>query len=117
MKDVTLETVGGGAAGDLFAKHLPEILANIQDPNTDATKPRSITISITLSPRPDRESAMVVIKAAAKLAPVIPAAGTIHIGQRGGKLVAVTQDLRQGSLFPDGAPDPSVLPIDRSAER
>lgn len=117
MEDVTLDNVGGGAAPQLFERHLPEILANIQDLNTDAKKARKITLEVVFNPTPDREAATVVVRSKVSLAPTNPAAGMVHMGRRNGRLVAVTQDIRQGTLFEDGSPDPSVVPIERSAER
>lgn len=53
VKDVSLDDLAGGALRVRVAQALQEILANIDDPNTDH-KPRKITIEVVLEPTKDR---------------------------------------------------------------
>lgn len=108
LREVTLETVGGGAALELFERELRDVLKNIQDPNTDAEATRSIALTVSFSPHEDRESAGIAVAAKTKLAPARPHVSHVYIGQKDGRLLAVEHDPRQSDLFRD---DGSVRPI------
>lgn len=53
----TLNDMMGGAVTERFNAALKTVLANVFDPNTDATKKRKITIELTVSPSKDRSTA------------------------------------------------------------
>ena len=112
---VNLETLAGGAAGELFDLEFERILKNIQDPNTDPTAKRQITLTVTIQADEIRESAVAMVNVVAKLAPVRPHKSAMYLGEREGRMVAVTFDPRQGSLFEPDA-DPAVSPINRKSE-
>lgn len=50
---VSLDALAGGALQQRFGQALAEVLANIDDPNTDG-KPREIAIKVVLEPSKDR---------------------------------------------------------------
>lgn len=85
FKKVTLETIGGGAALELFEHKLQEALANIDDQNTAATAKRKVILEITLTPDRERESAEVAIGCSTKLAPITPAQAKMHFGREEGR--------------------------------
>lgn len=89
LSEVTLEGVASGAAPELFAKVWGEILANIQDPNTEPTAARSATLKVTVTPAEDRESGELTVALSSKLAPPRPVSAKIYMGRRDGRLVAV----------------------------
>lgn len=55
VKEVSLDELAGGALRERFAQALEEILANIDDPNTDH-KPRKISVEVVLAPNKDRSA-------------------------------------------------------------
>jgi hypothetical protein len=110
--DITLETVGGGAAAELFERELATVLQNIQDPNTTALTKRRIRLDFVVVPTEDRAQATVGVFASSTLAPIKPAVSTLYMGRRQGRLVAVGYDPRQTELFPDTTDEePGVIPI------
>lgn len=54
--DVTLENFGNGALAEKFNAALQAIAENIQDPNTDPTAAREITVKVKLKPDHKREN-------------------------------------------------------------
>ena len=53
--DLSLDELAGGALRERFVTALRDVLANIDDPNTDR-KPRKIVATITLEPNKDRSA-------------------------------------------------------------
>jgi hypothetical protein len=85
---IDLTTIGDGAACDVFAEELTKVLANIEDVNCLATKPRTITLTITFTPDLDRETAEVIIASKTTLAPLAPARSKVTVSRDKGKLAA-----------------------------
>ena len=54
MGDLSLGTLKGGAAIELFDLELDKVMDNIQDPNTEPTEAREITLKVTIKPDEDR---------------------------------------------------------------
>jgi hypothetical protein len=69
MPEITLDTLAGGAVRERVQRELDVLLANIADPNTDAKKARSLTLTIKLKPDINREIVDVEISAKASLVP------------------------------------------------
>jgi hypothetical protein len=57
MHEVSLVTIGGGAAVELFDDALKEALRNIADPNTEAKTPRDIVLKVRIRPSESRDCA------------------------------------------------------------
>ncbi len=98
---INLMNIGNGALVELFDHELNKVLSNIKDPNTDATKARTITFSVKFLPHGDRSGMQTIVSANSKLAtvPAIPA-GTIFIAKnREGNLQAYSHDIRQAEMF------------------
>jgi hypothetical protein len=107
---VTLLSLKGGAAVELFDRALEEVLRNIQDPNTEAEARRKIVLEFIFEPGKDRDVGSVFIKPSTRLAGAKPEATIVYIGRRaGGKLMAVENNPRQ-LAFDQGKPGPT--PID-----
>lgn len=104
MQGVTLDTLGSGALGELFAEELARVLANIHDPNTDPTVKRKIAIEVTFKPKKDREVSDVDIKCTSRIAPIVTVSTQLFIGKHQGKFIAVENDPRQGSFFDQEQP-------------
>lgn len=103
---VTIETIGGGALGELFETELRRILENIADPNTDSKSKRVMSIQIAFKPSRDRDVADVELKCSSKLAGINSVSSTLYMGRYQGKLIAVENDPRQQALFDQQAPAP-----------
>jgi hypothetical protein len=99
MQEVTLDTIGGGALSELFTAELARILSNITDPNTDATKKRTMTITVTFKPNKNRDVADVDLTCGTKLAGIMTVSTQLFMGKHHGKLIAVESDPRQSELF------------------
>lgn len=116
MKEVTLETLKGGAAPELWQMEFERVLENIQDPQTDPEAKRKITLEVVFSPNETREDMIAEIKVKSKLAPPKPEGAIVYMGRKEGRLVALGYDPRQGNLFGDEEKDPDVTPIDTRKE-
>ncbi|NCD04922.1 MAG: hypothetical protein EOL97_02275 [Spirochaetia bacterium] len=62
--------IGSGVIEEQFNRSLSKVLENIEDPATEATNTRKITLGITFKPTKDRGLAEVEIKCSEALAPV-----------------------------------------------
>ena len=98
-KGVTLDTIGGGALGELFAAELAHVLANIADPNTETKTKRTIAIAVHFKPNRDRDVADVELTCSSKLAGIMTVSTQLFMGRHQGKLIAVENDPRQSNLF------------------
>ena len=76
----TLTEIGRGAAVERFDLELQKVLDNIQDPNTDAKKARSVVLKFTITPDEDRGVGKYAIDAQAKLAPLKSHPGRVFLG-------------------------------------
>jgi hypothetical protein len=92
---ISLETLGQGAAIELFSEELRKVLDNVLDPNTKATAVRSVTLKFIIKPDEDRAFASTALECAAKLAPTRPVGVPIYIGKHGGLAVATERDTKQ----------------------
>lgn len=96
---VTLETIGNGAATEMFEEELTKVLENIMDPNTDGKAIREITVKVRAKPHKDRSGAQFTIDVTSKLAPITGVTDQMFFGRENGKLTAYESDLRQANLF------------------
>lgn len=108
---VTLDTIGGKAAGELFDAELSRVLQNIADPNTDAKAKRVITLTFTFKPGKERTAAKVETKCKATLAGINSVESDVFIGMSKGKLIAVENDPRQGQLFDQQKQGPQLASV------
>jgi len=115
-KELDITTVARGAAPELFAHGLKEILANIKDPNTATKAKREIILKFTFEPHEDREdtrSEMVTyVEMKVKHAPVVPVASFAFISRRGNEITASVNDVQQGDPL---KPDSGVVPMRQPA--
>lgn len=68
MSHVNLDKLAGGAFAEKLNDALLEVAENIQNPNTDATAKRGITINIKFSPSKNRQMVSAQIAVSTKLA-------------------------------------------------
>ncbi|MCM2675598.1 replication terminator protein [Alkalicoccobacillus plakortidis] len=69
MSGIDLNNFADGGLAEKFNDELQKVLENMADPNTDPTKVRSITLSVSLKGDKKREVADVSVRATSKLQP------------------------------------------------
>lgn len=69
MSQIDLNELAGGAMAERIAIELQHLAGNIADPNTKATAPRKLSVTITVTPDAEREIAAAVIDVKTSLAP------------------------------------------------
>jgi len=109
---VTLDTICGGAAHQMFQREMEKVIENILDPNADESKARKITLEVVI--RPDRKTAgkcNYILQATSKLAPISPQGSELFVGKKEGKFIAMEHDLRQQALFPQTDTVPFPQPV------
>jgi len=123
---VSLETLGGGASGrmsaavELFNLEFQRVLDNCMDPNTKPTAKRQVILTVKLTPDENRESCVVEISAASKIAAVRPYPTHIFLGKDAGRVVAVEHDPKQMNVFREIEEEKvrrnaeNVLPMERT---
>lgn len=111
---VTLVSLKGGAAVELFDRALEDVLKNIADVNTDPKAVRKISLDFVFKPGEERDTGAVLIRANTKLAGIQPAGTIVYFGRLGGKLAAVENNPKQ-LTFDQGKPGP--VPIDAAARK
>ena len=89
-----LDDVMDGAIEARFNHAMLEVLENIADPNTEATKARKITLTVTIKPNDDRGFAAAVAEAKATLVPRKPVATYISLDIDGAK-ATITEQTRE----------------------
>lgn len=68
--NINLETLAGGAFTEKLNEALMQVAENIQNPNTDATTKRAITVNIKFTPNKSRQMVSTSIAVTtAKLSP------------------------------------------------
>lgn len=99
-KDVSLATLGGGAAVERFDYELERVLQNIADHNTNATAVREVTLTVKIKPNEDRSFSVVDINAKSKLAAMKPAVTSIHLSEGLNGVVQATEfNPQQQTIF------------------
>lgn len=96
-EQVTLATLRGGAAVEMFDAELQRVLDNIMDPNTTLVA-RNVTIKVTIKPDNDRGVGNVAIEVGSKLASPIPVSSRFYLGKDRGKAVAFEYNPEQLKL-------------------
>ncbi|PKR85035.1 replication terminator protein [Heyndrickxia camelliae] len=66
---IDLNTFADGALSERFNQELQKILENIADPNTDASKKRKLTVTVTLKADEKRDVVLSTVVAKSTLAP------------------------------------------------
>lgn len=106
----TIETVCGGAVGELFQQEFERVLKNALDSNTKPGAKRTLTLTFTVEVNDDRTEMDVTVEASSKLGGSLGATGRCYIGQRrSGEAVSVCHDPRQSMLFEQPTPPRRVL--------
>jgi hypothetical protein len=96
---VTLITIGNGALLELFDRELARVVADVLDPNTQATTTRKIRIDVQIKPNEDRNESLVAYSVSATLGKAKSFGSKFYFGRINGVPMAVEGDKRQKSLF------------------
>lgn len=86
-KHINLNEFAGGALLERVNMELGKVLENIQDPNTDATKKRKVTITLDIEPNERRELANIVTTVKSSFAPLTAVTGSLMIGHDGKRVI------------------------------
>lgn len=122
---IHLETLAGGAFAEKINEALMEVAENIQNPNTDPTQQRSITVNIKFRPHKTRQIAGTQISVTTKLAATeaIDTQMIMGVNMRTGKIEIAEYDGQiQGQMSIGDIPDPEpveetdALPWDRGGK-
>lgn len=71
MNEITFDTLAGGALRERFNDTLDDVLKNITDPNTEATKTRKMNITVSFKPNKNRSLSSVSFDVKATLQPAV----------------------------------------------
>ena len=107
---LSLDTICDGQIPAIFARELRELLDNIADPNTAASKVRTLTLTVNVKPLEDRSGAVMSFTCKAKVAPVQVAPSTCFLSRHTGRLEAYGTDTRQGLLFSQAGQSQPAMP-------
>lgn len=81
MQHINLETFANGAFTAQVNRAIEEVTKNIQDPNTDATAARKITVTIGFKPNQERNFVATGVQTKTTLAPALGAVTAISMGK------------------------------------
>lgn len=109
--NLTLASLGGGAAEEMFGEALQRVLASVDDPNQPSKKARVLTLTITMTPLvDDRTVAKTDIQVDVKLPKRHGHKATMYLAYdaKTKRYVAQEHDPKQATMFPATAA--AVLP-------
>ena len=81
MKHMNMEEFANGAFTNQINRELEKVTENIQDPNTDATAKRRITVVIEFKPNEARNFVTTGVQAKSTLAPALGAVTALNMGK------------------------------------
>lgn len=88
MQHINLETFANGAFSAQVNRAIEEVAKNIQDPNTDASAARKVTVTIGFKPNQERNFIATAVQTKTTLAPALGAVTALGVGK----------DLRTGEV-------------------
>lgn len=116
-----LNTLMGGAVNERWQDALSELAANVLDPNTDPTKARRITMTLTVKPNSARDGGEMSFDIKKTLAPPVPVRQTVFFDMDDAGTVSATQRLDQvpGQVDMNGeiTPQPVTVPLGTVQEK
>jgi hypothetical protein len=99
-KNMTLATLGNGAAEELFQKELANVLGDIANPNKPWKTTRKISLTVEFVPNEERKFAHVVVTCEAKLPGAKPFMSAAYFAEdKDGKLIACEPNMQQLTIF------------------
>lgn len=98
LTELSLETVGGGVAHELFERELKNVLENIDDINTLPKDKRVINLQITFQPTEQRDAGMISVICSSKLAGTKASMTPMNIVKRNGQTIIYQNIVKQAEL-------------------
>lgn len=93
---VTLYSLAGGRAAELFQEELQSVIENVMDPNTELETTREIKLTVKIKPDGERRAATVDVLCTSKIAPIHSVDTRIFFGKnRKGDLIIVESNPEQ----------------------
>jgi len=92
-----LSTMSNGGVQEKFEQELKKVSENIIDPNTDAKKKRSITITLTYAPNENRDAISVDAEIKSKLVPQNGVSTTLLVGRNSNTGSIEANELKSGA--------------------
>lgn len=115
-----LDQIAGGALAEKFNDEMAKVLENIYDPNTEAEKARTITISIKVQPDQDRDSAVLTINCVSKIVAPKAVATRVYIDKddEGNVVASEITKTMPGQISLEGeVTNPKITQLGRVASR
>ncbi len=81
MKHINLETFANGAFSAQVNRAMEEVTKNIQDPNTEPSATRKITVTISFKPNVERNFTAAGVQTKTALAPALGAVTALSMGK------------------------------------
>lgn len=115
---INLETLAGGAFAEKLNEALAQVAENIQNPNTDPTAKRGISVAIKFTPNKTRQMASATISVQTKLAPTeaIDTQVVMGVNMRTGEIEIAEYDGQvRGQMALDDFEEPDEEPAETKA--
>jgi hypothetical protein len=93
--EITLSNLYAGGLEEIFNKTVSDVIANIQDPNTEPQAVREINIKIAFKPNANRDAVTYSAEVKSKLVGIAPVGSTLFIHDN----KFLERNLNQGDLF------------------
>lgn len=91
-----LSTMSNGGVQEKFEQELKKITENILDPNTEAKKKRTVTITLTYQPNENRDAVSVYSEIKSKLVPQDGVSTTLLVGRNASTGSIEANELKSG---------------------
>lgn len=101
FENVSLSSLGKGAAVELFETELKKVIKNIVDPNIPAQVAREITLKVKFVPTEDRQNCAVKIQCTSSLANPKPFGSFVFVAEHKGQAVMLQDRFQQQDMFDD----------------
>ncbi|MGI6689869.1 MAG: hypothetical protein ACOX63_03305 [Christensenellales bacterium] len=116
----SLSELMDGGVEERFNQELEKVWANVYDPNTDAKKPREVTLRVKIVPNERRDSCDFRVSVTAKLAPHVEMTQTVMLDLRSDGTIVATERTEQipGQISIEGKVTelPRVMKFNAAAE-
>lgn len=116
QEGISLDTLYQGAVVERANLEIQRVLDNIQDPNTDPKKARTVTIKLKFEPDNDRGVANVIVGVDSVVAPVAPFKAHVFLGRdKDGKGFASEFHPPQQTVISETMPVDKVVHLHKEA--
>ena len=92
----SIDSLAEGAGKELIERELSDIFNNINDPNADPTKKRSLIVKVDFVPDADYDEVKASINVSSKLAPAVPVTTKIMTGRDLNTGMIAASELKSG---------------------